>query len=137
MNIEMAARRIGYSLYETGVYENIQAHCNVPAVGVPKLTEDYKKRKSFATALAIGGENYWSKSHIDNDFYFTSLSVLSKQSIDSNKILYYFVFHFSESWSQCHLATFFYLTQQSPTLVPIQVYLIVIFFHLMCQEKQF
>ena len=90
-NMEMAARRIGDSFYETGVYEYIQTHCNVPAVGVQMLSEDYKKKKSFATALAIG-ENYWSKSHIDNDFYFTSLSVLSNQSIDNNKILYYFVF---------------------------------------------
>ena len=43
------------------------------------------------TDLAVG-DNYWSKSHIDNDFYFTSLSVLSKQSGDNDKILYYFIF---------------------------------------------
>ena len=43
------------------------------------------------TDLAVG-DKYWSKSHIDNDFYFTSLSVLSKQSGDNDKILYYFIF---------------------------------------------
>ena len=90
-NMEMAARRIGNSLYETGVYEIIQSHSSVPSVGNPKNVEDAKREKTMATALAVG-ENYWSKSHTDNDFYYTALSVLSKKSEDNDKILYYFIF---------------------------------------------
>ena len=92
-NMEKAARRIGNSLYETGVYEIIQAHSKVPSVGIPNNIEVAKRdyNKSMATALAIG-ENYWSKSHTDNDFYYTVLSALSKHSVDNDKTLYYFIF---------------------------------------------
>ena len=90
-NMERASRRIGNSLFETGVYEIIQSHSKVPTVSVPRNVDEAKKKIPMATALAIG-ENYWSKSHIDNDFYFTSLSVLSKHSRDTQKILYYFIF---------------------------------------------
>ena len=86
-NMEKAARRIGNSLFETGVYEVIQNHSKVPSVGVPNRND----KKSMATALALG-ENYWSQSHTDNDFYYTVLSVLAKEPVDNNKILYYFVF---------------------------------------------
>ena len=91
--MEKAARRIGNSLYETGVYEIIQAHSKVPSVGIPNNIEVAKRdyNKSMATALAIG-ENYWSKSHTDNDFYYTVLSALSKHSVDNDKTLYYFIF---------------------------------------------
>ena len=90
-NMEIAARRIGNSLYETGVYEIIQSHSNVPTAGISKDVEDSKRTKTMATALAVG-ENYWSKSHTDNDFYYTALSVLSKNIEDNDKILYYFIF---------------------------------------------
>ena len=89
--MERASRRIGNSLFETGVYEIIQSHSSVPTVGVPKNVEDAKRKKPMATALAVG-ENYWSRSHTDQDFYFTSLSVLSRHHCDNNKILYYFIF---------------------------------------------
>ena len=90
-NMERASRRIGNSLFETGVYEIIQSHSSVPTVGVPRNVGDAKRKKPMATALAVG-ENYWSRSHTDQDFYFTSLSVLSKHHCDNNKILYYFIF---------------------------------------------
>ena len=89
--MEMAACRIGNSLYETGVYEIIQSHSNVPTAGISKDVEDSKRTKTMATALAVG-ENYWSKSHTDYDFYYTALSVLSKNIEDNDKILYYFIF---------------------------------------------
>ena len=89
--MERASRRIGNSLFETGEYEIIQSHSSVPSVGVPRNAEDTKRKVPMATTLAVG-ENYWSKSHTDQDFYFTSLSVLSKHSRDNNKTLYYFIF---------------------------------------------
>ena len=91
--MEKAARRIGNALYETGVYESIQANSNVPSVGVSNSfhTQSKEEKKSLATALAVG-ENYWSLSHTDNDFYFTALSVLSQKSEDNDKILYHFIF---------------------------------------------
>ena len=90
--MEKSSHRIGNSLYETGVYETVKAHSHIPLVGVSKKTEEVEKyRKSLATALAVGGI-YWSLSHTDHDFYFTALSVLSKESSDNNRILYYFVF---------------------------------------------
>ena len=92
-NMEKAARRIGNALYETGVYESIQANSNVPSVGVSNSfhTQSKEEKKSLATALAVG-ENYWSLSHTDNDFYFTALSVLSQKSEDNDNILYHFIF---------------------------------------------
>ena len=92
-NMEKAARRIGNALYETGVYETIQANSNIPSVGVSNSfhTQSKEEKKSLATALAVG-ENYWSLSHTDNDFYFTALSVLSQKSEDNDKILYHFIF---------------------------------------------
>lgn len=48
-----------------------------------------------ATALSIGC-NYWSQSHVDNDFYFTRLTVLAPEDKPhtkySKEILYFFVF---------------------------------------------
>ena len=48
-------------------------------------------RKSLATALVVG-ENCWSLSHTNKNFYFTALSVLSKESGDNDRIIYHFIF---------------------------------------------
>ena len=88
--METAARRIGNSFYETGEYEVVRDVSNVPTVGVARDKKN-DERRSFATALAVG-ENYWSKAHTDEDYYFSVLSALSKESKDNGKVLYYFIF---------------------------------------------
>ena len=104
--MEKGARRIGNSLFETGVYEEVQIHAKVPRVakdtskkgeakakksnGLDKFGE-IKKKDTIATALAVA-ENYWSFSHVDQDFYFTALSVMSRRTEDNGKVLQYFIF---------------------------------------------
>ena len=53
---------------------------------LPSLNED-----GCATQFSVG-RNYWSKSHIDNDYYYTVLSCLSAKEEDHCKVLYYFCF---------------------------------------------
>ena len=141
-SVEKAARRVGNSLFETGVYEQVNDVSKIPSVG--KVGKSKKKRvekmskkesveamsknvnvktmsknvtveamsknvtveamrkketgeatascnKSLATAMAVG-ENYWSFSHTDTDFYFSALSVLSHLWKDNGKVIYFFVF---------------------------------------------
>ena len=104
--MEKGARRIGNSLFETGVYEEVQIHAKVPRVGKDTSKKgleevknstgldkfgEIKKKDTIATALAVG-ENYWSYSHQDEDFYFTVLSVMSRRTEDNGKVLQYFIF---------------------------------------------
>ena len=48
-----------------------------------------------ATNLSIGC-NHWSQAHVDNDFYFTCLTVLAPEDLPCEhyhgNVLYYFVF---------------------------------------------
>jgi predicted peroxiredoxin len=46
--------------------------------------------RGFATPFCVGVD-YWSRIHIDNDFYYTTLSCVS-ENMDDNSILFYFVF---------------------------------------------
>jgi hypothetical protein len=46
--------------------------------------------RGFATQFCVRVD-YWSSIHIDNDFYYTTLSCLS-DNMDDNSILFYFVF---------------------------------------------
>ena len=96
--MERAGKTLGNALYETGVYKIVKEQSRVPAVGREPINKDKPgKRKSlvqdtgFATALAVG-EHYWSKAHVDRDFYFSVLSALSASTHDIGKVLHYFIF---------------------------------------------
>jgi hypothetical protein len=47
-------------------------------------------RRGFATKFCVGVD-YWSSVHINNNFYYATLSFLSK-NMNDNSILFYFVF---------------------------------------------
>ena len=96
--MERAGKTLGNALNETGIYKLVQQQSRVPAVGREPIIQDKpSKNKSpiqdtgFATALAVG-EHYWSKAHIDRDFYLSVLSTLSASTHDIGKVLHYFIF---------------------------------------------
>ena len=86
--MERAGRTLGNALYETGIYKNVQKYSRVPAFGKQPLKKKQSERKrafipdqGFGTALAVG-EHYWSKCHIDRDFYLSVSSCISKSTHD-------------------------------------------------------
>lgn len=79
--MEQASSRITNSLPETEIYRKVQTFTDAPTVAT----------NGISTAFSIG-RNYWSKSHIDHDYYFTTLSCLSSESSQHKEILYYFIF---------------------------------------------
>ena len=80
--MEDASSRIKNSLKETLEYEEI-----MELLSLPTLSPD----GGHATAFSVG-YNYWSKCHVDLDYFITTLSVLSNQSDHHKDILYYFIF---------------------------------------------
>lgn len=81
--MEQAGKRIVQKLAETDHFRSIQKKLRLETV----RNDD----KGISTQYA-SGENYWSQSHLDDDFFFTHLSCLSKEAEDSEKFIYYFVF---------------------------------------------
>ena len=79
-NMETASSRIENALPESEIYKVVKKFTKMPSVVEGKL----------AAALNIG-ENYMSKCHVDNDFYYTTLSCLSPPSKNKNEIIYYYV----------------------------------------------
>ena len=79
--MEQSSNRITKGLSESIVYQEIKKHVQIPTFS----------NKGHSTAFCIGTD-YWSKCHTDNDYFLTSLSVLSDRSDDHDDILYYFVF---------------------------------------------
>ena len=77
--METASSRIGNSLQESDTFKVVKKFTRLPSVVEGKL----------ATAINIG-ENYWSKCHVDNDFYYTTLSCLAPTGKDTRDIIYYF-----------------------------------------------
>ncbi len=88
-NLEEGSSRIGNGLVESREYKEVQSLTNTPSVtGRNGKNEDDTK---LATEFSIG-RNYWSKSHVDNDFYFTTLSIVAPDPKNHNDVAYYFVF---------------------------------------------
>ena len=79
--MEACSTRVTKGLSETREYEEIKQH-----IKIPTFTKD-----GNSTAFCIGTD-YWSRCHTDNDYFLTTLSVLSNRSDDHDDILYYFVF---------------------------------------------
>ena len=50
-NMEKASRRIGNAFYETGVYEAVQAHSNIPSVGVSNSANKESNHKNLSQLL--------------------------------------------------------------------------------------
>ena len=80
--LERMSRRIGFGMKESKNYKRVQEVGNIPSVA---------GEGGMATAFSVG-TNYWSKSHKDPDFYFTTLSCLAPNEDDHDAIVYYFVF---------------------------------------------
>ena len=79
--MENASSRVKNSMKETVEYEQIMEEFKIPTLSP----------NGHATAFSIG-YNYWSKSHVDSDYFITTLSVLSDRPEHHSEILYYFVF---------------------------------------------
>ncbi len=87
-DLETASSRIGNGLVESREYKEVKDFTKTPSVAGRNGKREQEK---FATAFSIG-RNYWSKSHVDKDFYFTTLSVVVPNRKDHREIAYYFVF---------------------------------------------
>ena len=65
-----------------------------------RMIRDHTKARGMATDVWAKtfsiGRNYWSQSHVDNDFYFTRLTVLAPEDTPHSRytgiVIYYFVF---------------------------------------------
>jgi len=80
--VEAITMEMGNRLPEVVVLEWMQQSEGVPtAFG----------QKGRATQVSVG-KNYWSVIHLDDDYYYTTLSVLAEDGRDDLAILYYFVF---------------------------------------------
>ena len=64
-------------------YEVVKEMLVLPSVG--------RTRRSIATQFSVG-QNYWSQTHADIDYFFTMLSCLSAKAEDKGKIMYYFCY---------------------------------------------
>ena len=86
VNVEASSKNVTVEAISNK--ETVEATANV--VG-EQTAQSESCNKSLATAMAVG-ENYWSYSHTDTDFYFSALSVLSQLWKDNGKVIYFFVF---------------------------------------------
>ena len=81
--MEQPAAVITHGFNEYSHYSLVQDQLELPTVS----NED----AAMATQFSIG-ENYWSQVHIDDDYYFTTLSVLSTDQQHHGEVIYYFCF---------------------------------------------
>ena len=82
--MEKGARRILQVLPETDhFFDVVKKTLDLESVG--------GEESSIATQFA-SGLNYWSQYHVDDDEFFCTLSCMSKEKEDNEKIIYYFVF---------------------------------------------
>lgn len=79
--LEKITNRFGRHLFESQLMDELRQ-----SIGLPSFSDGDK-----ATQFSVGLE-YWSVAHKDDDYYYTTLSCLSRKDTDHDKILYYFVF---------------------------------------------
>ena len=98
-NIETAAQRIGNGLCETHQYKRVQEIANIPTLSFkppPRMDgasdESSEGGQEGKSTGACASKNYWSASHVDDDYYFTCLSCLCPETAYLEDIIYYFVF---------------------------------------------
>jgi hypothetical protein len=88
--LESASRSVLYSLQSSITFLDVKDKYRIPDMYDHKHLDTGTSTRGFATKLCVGVD-YWSRIHIDKDFYYTTLSCLSKNT-DDNSILFYFVF---------------------------------------------
>lgn len=66
---------------ETNEFKAVREELSIPSVS----------GEGVSTQFSIG-RGYWSKAHVDDDYFFTHLSVLSSQDNQHDDVLYYFCF---------------------------------------------
>jgi hypothetical protein len=88
--IESASRSVLYSLQSSITFLDVKDKYRIPDMYAHKHLDKDTSTRGFVTQFCVGVD-YWSSIHIDNNFYYTTLSCLS-ENIDDNYILFYFVF---------------------------------------------
>ena len=79
--MERVASYLATQLPEYEMFHEVKKELNLPSLN----------ENGCATQFSVG-RNYWSKSHVDDDYYYTVLSCLSAKEEDHCKVLYYFCF---------------------------------------------
>jgi hypothetical protein len=88
--LESASRSVLYSLQSSITFLDVKDKYRIPDMYAHKDLDKETSTRGFATQFCVG-VYYWSSIHIDNYFYYTTLSCLSDH-MDDNSILFYFVF---------------------------------------------
>jgi hypothetical protein len=69
----------------------LQVNSNMYKTGINYLLHSTAKKK-YAKGVAFAvGYDYWSAIHVDDDYYYTSLSCVSER-VNDRSILFYFCF---------------------------------------------
>jgi hypothetical protein len=88
--LDSASRSGLYSLQSTITFLDVKEKYRIPDMYAHKHQDKDTSTRGFATQFCMGVD-YWSRIHIDNNFYYTTLSCLSEHT-DDNSILFYFLF---------------------------------------------
>jgi hypothetical protein len=78
-----------YSLQSSITFFDVKDKYRNPDMYAHKHLDKDTSTRGVSTQFCVGVD-YWSSIHIDNNFYCTNLSCLSKNT-DDNSILFYFV----------------------------------------------
>jgi hypothetical protein len=88
--LESASRSVLYSLQSSVNFLDVKDKYRIPGMCAHKLLDKDMSTRGFATQLCVGVD-YWSIIHIENDFYYNTLSCVSEK-MDDNSNLFYFMF---------------------------------------------
>jgi hypothetical protein len=88
--LESPSWSVLYSLQSSITFLDVNYKYIIPDMYDHKHLDKDTSTRGFSTQFCVGVD-YWSSVHIDNDFYYTTLSCLSKNTNDTS-ILFYFVF---------------------------------------------
>jgi hypothetical protein len=88
--LESTSRSVLYTLQSSINFLDVKDKYRIPDMYAHKYLDKETSTRGFATQFCVGVD-YWSIIHINNMFYYTTLSYLS-DNMDDNSILFYFVF---------------------------------------------
>jgi hypothetical protein len=88
--LESASWSVLYSLQSSFTFLDVKDKFRIRDMYAHKHLDKDMSTRGFATQFCVG-LYYWLSIHIDNYFYYTTLSCLSKNT-DDNSILFYFMF---------------------------------------------
>jgi hypothetical protein len=90
VSLEAVSRSFLYSMQSPSTLLDVTDKYQIPDMFDHQHLDEETSGRGFATQFC-GGVNYWSRVHINNNFYYTTLSCLS-EDMNYNSILFYFVF---------------------------------------------